>query len=369
MLGAAMDERAGLAVVRLRGSSSEIGHQHGQVLRERVRATWAFYKSVFESIGVSETELRHVAALARTAIQAFDDRYAVEMDAIAAGAGLEPWEIMCLNARTEVLVRLRGRTAECTSIFDTKQAVLAQNWDWDEFLEKQIFMADIELEDGHRILTMTEPGMLAKAGMSSAGVGTTLNALGLDPESVGVPIHVLLRAALDAPSFDVALERLMTAPRGTSAHILLGSADGRHAVVEFAGRIVEVVPARGRFALHTNHYLGCGLSDHPILGFPASGPADSCSRGRLQRATMLVAQLADTEHANVVDAIVEILHDSQGAWPICRPMRKATTDSLSSALGRVGTVCTVIMDLAGCRLLATRGNPFDNPDLIELRLN
>lgn len=364
-----MDGSSGLPVVRLRGSSREIGFQHGQVLRERVRATWAFYKSVFESIGASETELKHVAALASKAVRDFDERYAVEMEAIAEAAGLDPWEIVCLNARTEVLVRLRGRTAECTSIFDTKEALLAQNWDWDEFLEKQVFIADVELEDGHRLLTMTEPGMLAKTGMSSAGVGTTLNALGFNPESVGVPIHVLLRAALEAPSFDVALERLMTAPRGTSAHILLGSADGRHAVVEFAGRIVEVVPSRGRFALHTNHYLGCGLSGHPVLGFPAGGPADSCSRGRFQRAKQLVEQLEGTDRTNIVDAIVDILRDSQGVWPICRPMKKVTTDSLSGALGRVGTVCTVIMDLAGRRLLATRGNPFDHPDLFELRFD
>jgi len=332
------------------------------------------------------------AAEARAAIEAFDPRYTEELDAIARGAELEPWEITCLNARTEILVALRGRrpttadaaekkeeeaspitiSTECTSLADREVGVLAQNWDWDEFLEEQLVIAEIvKTTDSTSLVTVTEPGMLAKTGLSSAGVGTALNVLGLQPEKMGVPVHVLLRAALDASSFDDAVRKLVGAPRGTSSHIYLCSSKQEAAMVEFAGDVVEVIPQTDRVGVHTNHYVGLngGLSRDPVLGFPDDG-ADTCSRGRFVRATDLVRGLFG-ERATVdatVDATVaafrRILADREGTWPICREWRAkdpATGDALSSALGRLGTVCTVVLDLGAGRLLASPGHPLDHP--------
>lgn len=358
--------RSKLPVVRWTGSTNgEIGRQHGSMLRTRVHETWSFYKSVFHAIGADNAELVRLAGVVRSAVLAFDARYVEEMEGIATGAGLEAWEIVCLNARTEILVSLRGKVVnECTSIAGL--GVLAQNWDWDEFLETQLVVADIQLPS-HRLLTVTEPGMLAKTGVSSAGVGTALNVLGLRPATIGVPIHVLLRAALDAPSFDAAIETLSAAPRGTSSHIFVAAADGRASMVEFAGDVVEPISAK-RVDVHTNHYLGCGLAQHPKLGFPDEAAADTCSRARYRRAVQLLAD----KDINTVDdakkAFKSVLADRSEAqeWPICRKMKSSSRDSLSNALGRVGTVCTVVLDLHESRLFVTPGNPIDHPDFIEV---
>lgn len=364
-------------VVVFSGSSNrEIGRQHGSQLRDRIRSTWKFYLALF---GESQVVLKSFAADIRDAVSRFDARYVEEMDAIAIGSGLDPWQIYCLNGRTEILLTLRGAAAECTSIFDRKKAVLAQNWDWDEFLESQVFVADINL-NGHRIVTMTEPGMLAKCGMSSAGVATALNVLSKKPAKIGVPVHVLLRAALDAPSYETALEKVQQGPRGTSSHIFLAARteqDGKRpavaAMVEFAGDRVDVVEVARRFTVHTNHYVACDLADHALLGFPKNvNPNSACSRARYVRASDLVAQFPgddddDDDDLNPIEALSLVLYDGHNPmWPICRPMKKSNaSDTLG--LGKVGTVCTVFMDLATHRFLFTRGNPIENPTLSEIR--
>ncbi|KAJ8599146.1 hypothetical protein CTAYLR_008306 [Chrysophaeum taylorii] len=339
--------------VKFAGTAAEVGRQHGELLRGRVVATWRIYQRIFERLGATEEWLREFAATIREKILEFDETYVVEMDHIALAAGLEAWEILCLNARTEVLLAKAGihAPAECTSIFSL--GALGQNWDWDEGLERQIVVAEIE-RDGHRLVTVTEPGMLGKIGLSSAGVGTTLNALSLAPKKFGVPIHVLLRAALDAPSFDAAVDKLMAAPRGTSSHILLGSADGRSVRIEFAGNGVELIKPSASYEVHTNHYLG--LVDDG--GSP-------CSFARYARAMELANHLPSTTLEDALRGIWNVLLDEAGTWPICRPWRKTTSSSagaLATALGRVGTVCSVVMDLRGRRLWVTRGSPIDHPD-------
>ena len=77
---------------------------------------------------------------------------------------------------------------ECTTLAFKNQRILGQNWDWESDIEELAVILDIETEDGHRILTMTEPGMIGKIGMNNHGVGVGLNFMTIDNyQPYGVP--------------------------------------------------------------------------------------------------------------------------------------------------------------------------------------
>eukprot|EP00938_MAST-03A_sp_MAST-3A-sp1_P003817 g3817.t1 len=321
-----------------------------------------------------------------------DSTYSDEIEGIAEGCGLEPYAIYCLNARTEISLQLLQRCSEmpsestsafspktgilqrcsempseCTSAYSSKTAILAQNWDWDEDCEKLAVISEIRTKE-HAILTMHEPGMLAKTGMNSNGIGVCLNALHIPKDWKkgdlnGVPVHVLLRAILDCKSYDdVRTLLLKRAKIGTSAHILLGCKDGRHDMIEFAGSLVDFIRAsKHTMALHTNHYLRCeSLANDSRCGFPVDAPADSSSsRARFLRGKKLIEKLKDEAD---VPAMKALLRDDTGKFPICREMIQSSSKSggLASALGRIGTVCSVVMDLKTLTMHITKGSPIRN---------
>ena len=88
-------------------------------------------------------------------------------------------------------------------------------------------LVHIEREDGHKILMMTEPGIIGKIGMNSAGMGICLNILMGESRGINLPIHVLLRIALDATSIDEAYRKIEQASFDSCSNIILGDEQGR----------------------------------------------------------------------------------------------------------------------------------------------
>ena len=321
-------------------------------------------------------------------IKDFHEPYFVEINAIAQGSGVEPWKIFALNSRTEIVLTLlramnnkvsaSDQPTECTSLFCKEFGILAQNWDWDEKLEQLIVLSHIKRRDDHEIITMHEPGILAKTGMNNKGLGVCLNVLDCPAsygELNGVPIHILLRAGLDASSFQDAKTVYQRAKCGTSSHIFLGSFDGQNAMVEFAGRRVEFLNRDEEthgWPLHTNHYLGCDLGDHPIHGFPSvcttENPVEkTSSRNRFMSGSKILSARRESVFSPgmAMETVKSLLRDDgeNDNLQICRPFYKKADGSngLDRAMGRCGTVCTCVMDLKRLEFHITRGNPFQNP--------
>lgn len=364
-----------------RGTPSEIGAAHGARLKRRIRGTWTWYASFFAAAGGDETTLKQMGNTFKETIRRFDSKYCEEIDAIASGAEMEAWKLYCLNARTEVALKLLAERdsrddepSECTSVFYPRHGVLAQNWDWDETLENLAVVSKIVRPDGHTLLTMHEPGILAKVGLSSAGVGCCLNALHCPSGPLsGVPVHVLLRSALDASSFEDARARIEKhATRGTAAHVLLANHEGKYAMIEMAGRRYDFVRSKTGCpaALHTNHYLACGLSRHSVCGFPRDADVSASStRSRFVRGSELIestrGEIASSTREKCVALAKRLLGDREGSLPICREMIETNkSGGLGSVLGRTGTVCSIVMDLVSRRMHITRGSPLRHPYVI-----
>lgn len=208
---------AKLPLVRLAGSPDEIGSQHGSKLRKRIEKAFALYRSkIFTQWTDASLKATSLAFFER--IKEFSERYATELQAIASHAGRELWEIAMLISRTEILRATAPN--ECTTLYLKESGILGQNWDWVEEFENLAVIFDVTREDDHRFLSPLEPGFM-KIGLNASGVGVCLNILKSEAPTGGIPIHVLLRKALDSTSVSEAYRAIADANRATMSSRLL----------------------------------------------------------------------------------------------------------------------------------------------------
>ena len=326
-------------VIKIQGAAEDRGRQHGTLLKERIHRTVEFYQKQFQ---LPEEQTLRIAGQFRKSTKAFREDLYLEIEALARAAEVDPLWIYALNGRTELL---NLNPMECTTLAFRKHSLIGQNWDWDSEMEELAVILEIEKEDGHRILTMTEPGMIGKIGMNHCGVGVCLNFMTIENyQPYGVPLHVLLRTILDSKSLNEAQFLIEPNLRGKVGNILISNGNGEIVDFELAGDEFFSIPVDDLF-VHTNHFLT--KIDYDLMLFPNS-------MGRYNRAKELVRRL-DNPSAN---SIKNILKDrGNGEHPICRKRfsHPWLTDDKSI------TVTTAVMDLKKLQFHITRGNPFDNP--------
>jgi isopenicillin-N N-acyltransferase-like protein len=187
---------------------------------------------------------------------------AAEVEGLAAGADVPLGALLRLQARTELI-----GGAECSLIGEPGH--VRQNWDWHPDVVPLVWV--VEQPGGRWFATLTEAGMLAKIGLSSAGLCVGLNFLrcSLDGGVDGVPIHILLRVLLDRTDTVADAVALLSSVRvSASSCITVASAD-EVAAVELSPGGARVI--RSPRVLHTNHFLvsppaGADVEDGPSTG-------------------------------------------------------------------------------------------------------
>jgi isopenicillin-N N-acyltransferase-like protein len=320
----------------LSGNAIARGRAHGEQLRAQIEETLDYYRRLF---GLGNTALREQAQDFAGIIEAFNPAYAREIEALAAAANIDPLFAFAMNSRSEILNNLD--VPECTAVMNCEDALLAQNWDWSEALEPLVVMLAIEREDGHRLFTLTEPGIIGKIGMNSAGLGVCLNILKTDRALRGVPVHILLRAILDCGSMAQARALVDTTRVGKASHVLIGAANGECLGMEYAAQDSHALQPQAGVLVHTNHYLA-DVALNTMEAFPST-------HERMLRATELLA--ADKSRAGVR---AMLLDQSEAELSICRAYSPAAT----AGFGTVGTVFSVLMELEARTMHIRRGaNP------------
>jgi isopenicillin-N N-acyltransferase like protein len=236
---------------------------------------------------------------------------------------------------------------ECTVLgLIGEGTLIGQNWDWHPDQRPYSLLLSTTDENGFTVVAMAEAGMLAKAGLNSAGVGVCVNMLGCDLDGMpgGVPYHVILRAALEASDLTVALRSVCASPRSASINLLIGQAYGGAGGGEVVD--VELVPGdvglmhpdeHGRIA-HANH-LETGVAVRDTLK-----DLGSSSFFRAARARRLLANGM---------SMADILADHAG-FPnaICRHVDERDADD-----DRSETIFSVLLDLDERRLGVATGPP------------
>jgi isopenicillin-N N-acyltransferase-like protein len=354
--------------IRVSGDARRRGRQYGEQARDRVHRSVRLYRDVFAHYaGWDWARVRAEAARFEPPVAAFRPAYLEEMRGIAEGAGLDPLDILAINVRTEVMFAARARQAtgraraECSSFAVVPApgrpgpALIGQNWDWLPHCAQTVVVLEAAQDAGPAYVTVAEAGLLAKAGMNSAGLGLVANALvtTADAGAPGIPFHVLLRAILDCERVSDALVALQSGARSSSANYLIAHCDGVAVNAEGApgdfSRIFLDCPDPGDgVVLHTNHFLS-GRFD----GTDVSVWAMPDSPVRLQRLRGGVRASADrslglfrsllSDHANYPSSVC------------CHP------DPRDGELDQGATVCSVLMDLTARRMWLSDGNPCQAP--------
>lgn len=324
-----------LALIRefqFSGKPREIGRGHGEALRDEIAKAWEFYRGRFSKFPgeVLKQSAEHFSQV----IAEYSWEYHEEIVGIAEGARMDINQITLLNARTEVMLHAASIAPECTALYFPETKLLGQNWDWAKELEPLICCMRIERQDGHQILTMTEPGIIGKIELNDKGLGTCLNILPGKAECDGVPVHVLLRSMLDQDSLEMIRARLLQVEidgkLGTLSNVMVGDDRGKHAMFEFHGKQLTTVTAPG-VACHTNHYLS-GSEDLP------EGYIGESSKARLERAGDLSYSTDQS-----VSAMKKVLLDQTDLnTPIFVTYRKYPAPFDFT----IGTVATIVMNLA-----------------------
>src|SRR5258708_16166046 len=216
-----------------------------------------------------------------------------ELSGIADGAGVGFEEVVGLKVRKGVMLGGRARdarserarmTGECTAfavlprVSARGHTLVGQNWDWLLHCFGTLVVLEVEQPGAPDFVTVVEAGLLAKAGMNSAGLAVATNALVTEADRgvPGLPYHVMLRALYDCETMTDALAALQRGTRSSSANYLLGHADGLALDVEAAPgdftRLSVLHPGSDGILLHTNHFLSppTGTTDYSLWAMPDS---------------------------------------------------------------------------------------------------
>ncbi|MHA2183730.1 MAG: C45 family autoproteolytic acyltransferase/hydrolase, partial [Promethearchaeota archaeon] len=166
-------------ILDVTGSSEEIGTQHGKLLKNRINQAIEFYTDVSKNLDEDgrESNRKYILNSAKNfknKIRAYNSDYSIEIESIAEAADVDPLWIYAINSRSEIMSNMDDGSTECTALYFNNPPVLGQNWDWAADFEDLALIMRLTKPDGHKILQVTEPGMLGKIGFNNSGIGVCL---------------------------------------------------------------------------------------------------------------------------------------------------------------------------------------------------
>jgi isopenicillin-N N-acyltransferase-like protein len=332
------------------------GEALGAAFAGGVAEAWRGYERVFGAAGIEGGDLRGLGEEALEVVRGWAPALADEIAGLAAGAGVPAWQVGALNARTEILGRVRTPVpGECSTAVLVPAGGGAprtiQTWDWLQSLRDAKLLWRIEHRDGRVVKTFTELGVLGKVGVNDAGLGVHFNFLQHEGDggAVGVPVHLVARRILD--------EARTVAEAGAIAASATVSASTALTVVAYDGerataRTFELSPAGlgtidpgpDGVLLHTNHFL-----DDELAAGERLAPTDPDTVARLEeldrrRAAVTAPSVADRASALVV-------HREDGAALCCHP------DEGAGLADEWETLITLALDVDAGTLTYSDGAP------------
>jgi isopenicillin-N N-acyltransferase like protein len=326
---------------------AEQGLALGATFRPAIERTFASYLELFAVHGLGAARVRELGERALYETEAWAPRLAEEAAGVAAGAGLEPWQLGVLNGRTEILAAaaVTGE-GECSTsvVLDEIAPRTVQTWDWHDTLRHVMLLRAIEVRPSFGVCTFTEFGIAGKIGVNSAGLGVHFNVLRhrSDNAHIGVPVHVVARRILDEASTVDDATSLARSARLSASSVLT-------VVTRNEVRGLELSPAgvaelTGANLVHTNHFL-----DPALAPGERTDPSESTTRERLAA----LAARADTLRSPDRDQRAAALrsHRADGA-ALC-----AHADLSLPPHMRWESLATISLDVVEGRLDVHEGGP------------
>ncbi|MFC4006092.1 C45 family autoproteolytic acyltransferase/hydrolase [Nonomuraea purpurea] len=328
------------------------GKELGTHQRKQITANLAGYSDLFAAAGAGPAQVRMWGERALDRAADWAPALADEIAGIAAGAGLEPWQVAVVNARTEILAAIDATgEGECSTSVVLPGAGrpprTVQTWDWHDHLRDAPMLWELEPRPGHVVRTFTEAGALAKIGVNSAGLGIHFNILRHDSDSadLGVPVHLIARRILDeAASVEEAVGVARSAKVSASTVITAVTMREAAAIEISPAGVAAIPPDPGGVLLHCNHFLDAAL---------AVGERHATERPftyvRHQHLRDHVKGLSDEDLT--ARALAMLSHGPDDA-PVC-----AHPDFTQPLNQRWETLATIGLDLPAGRMRVHQGGP------------
>jgi isopenicillin-N N-acyltransferase-like protein len=318
------------------GNARQRGQAQGESFKQRIHETVDFYESqLFRNANLSPERVRESAEIVKRLIGDFSRDFTDEIEAIAEASDLESWRLFALNARTEIL---NTRVGECTSAVFRDSALIGQTWDWLEQLEDLAVLVEHHYSDGLKLITLTEPGILAKVGLNNRGLGLCLNFLSSRHALSGLPVHIVCRAIMEAIDVGHAREKIADSRTGKSSHFLVADRSGDALSMEFAGENHTEINLQNGNYLHTNHCINNTFSSDAI-----PGSEDRLAQGYKE---------LESRPTHDLETMKRLLLHNEGEEYAIQSNYKA--EAMFGGL-KVGTCATVICDLKTSTLHIKKG--------------
>lgn len=327
-------------------SDFELGEQYGCQAKEEIELCIEMYKVHLSRLrGLGWSEAREEAESYLPLVSAALPRETSILRGVAAGARADFSDIMVLNTRYEML---HYPKKECTTFAVLKEAsadkkvYVGQNWDQRPAVIPHSLILHITMNDGIKIMGVTEAGQLPRNGINSMGLGLTASGLesSLDAKRCGIPGNFARMRALRSRDFEEMREVLTAFDRAVANNYCIASASDLAADIEgIPERPFVFLPESG-IVTHANHIL--------------SRPELDVSRGKKFRGERLQSLLQKQAGEITLDYIKNCLADHEG-FPdsVCSHPDESSCDKHKQWM----TVASIIFDLDALALHICCGNP------------
>jgi isopenicillin-N N-acyltransferase-like protein len=336
-----------------RGRALELGRQHGEQCRDRLRA---FLDYLGGTLKLSRAAVRARALRFLPLFERHCPHLLEEIRGLAEGAGVPLAEALAVQIRGELgPVQAEACTTFVVSARGTAAGaiLIGQNSDMDPELEPLAYVLRLLPDDRPAVLMWTFGGMIGYHGLNAAGVAHFANSLGGGPAwRFALPHYPVKRLMLEQRALGGVLDVLRRAPVCSSGNYVLCDGDGRIADVELTPEGFALMEDQGAgFIAHSNHFL---------FG-PHAGPANDNASvpDSFPRLNRMRALLADRRGRLTVADLQGFLADHVGQpTSICRHPHDGPDHPSVSARGK--TVASLIAEPGKGRLHIARGNPCRN---------
>ena len=283
------------------------GRAFGVAKAEAVARTVALYRRLLQGMS-----LREAGSGVRLPDELMD-----EVEGIASGARVNVFELLAVNARTELLA------GGCSLV--ARDSWLAQTWDWHP--DACAVAWTIVREEGW-LCTVTEPGMVAKLGINSGGLACGLNFLATTADRLGgTPVHALARGVLECADATEARALLASATAGASVALTVAALGDLFTAELSPGGTRFVAPDADGWLVHTNHFLLAPARGADAQAEPGTSARREHLAGRMRAGWTVAEALA--EHAPALEPVCR--HADGSAWA----ERRATLLAVWAEPGRL----------------------------------
>ncbi|MCG1027215.1 hypothetical protein J5S49_02775 [Virgibacillus halodenitrificans] len=350
------------------GSAEDIGRQHGIQAKEEVLFSLDSYEKLFWHEGeITWKEAIELAKTHESYIEKTNVALLEEMNGIAKGASVDFYDILTLNARSEIALTT-NKTDGCTSIAILPPigtaAYLGQTWDWREAQSRSLFLTKIEQKNAPVIQMVTEGGIIGKIGMNDNGLGVCLNALRANIRKNRLPVHVGLREILNSATIKEVYQKISDDTIASSANFLI--AQGRTREKDALAINMEISPkgiaedtTADAYLFHTNHFCSESLIEH--IGKESIEDSANSFRRKDRIEELIDANVSQKKH--ITRDVIKKWFADHKHYPksICRHR-----ENESSAYTNTVTAFSVIMNLEECQMLLMEGQACSPVEEIEV---